>query len=151
VLFSDSDRRWKLADFGTTSEGTTKRARTTQDARGTSSYRAPEILCADPKYTNKVDIWAVGCIMYEMCTGRKSFAGDFAVQSFAASGVRPVMFPDPPKNKRWMESQAKQCEEWVFEPLRIEPEERPSAEELLYKIWDRFRGAVAGMTEDRAS
>jgi serine/threonine protein kinase len=150
VLYSESDQRWKLADFGTTSEGTAKRSRATQDARGTSSYRAPEILCEDPKYTNKVDIWAFGCILFEMCTGRKAFAGDFAVQGFAASGVRPVMFAQPPTNESSMADQAKQIEEWVFEPMRIEPAKRPSAEELLYKIWDRFRGAVAGMTEDRA-
>jgi serine/threonine protein kinase len=44
VLYSGRDYRWKIADFGISTEGTTKRAQTTQLARGTPSYRAPEVV-----------------------------------------------------------------------------------------------------------
>ena len=30
-------------------------------------YMAPEIINGQ-KYNNKVDIWALGCIIYELCT-----------------------------------------------------------------------------------
>jgi len=34
---------------------------------GTNNYMAPEII-SGKKYNNKVDIWALGCIIYELCT-----------------------------------------------------------------------------------
>lgn len=56
------------------------------DATGTPSYRAPELLRGiDFTYTNKVDIWALGCIFYELLFGRKAFAGDFAVREYSSS------------------------------------------------------------------
>ena len=36
-------------------------------------YRAPELLLGQTKYTNKVDIWALGCIFYYMQTGKTLF------------------------------------------------------------------------------
>lgn len=70
---------WELADFGLTSEGTVKRVHTTSNRRGTPSYRAPELLGANPIYNNKVDIWSIGCILYELCRCRKAFCDGFAV------------------------------------------------------------------------
>jgi serine/threonine protein kinase len=29
-------------------------------------YRAPECLLTDGYYTHKMDVWSVGCVMYEM-------------------------------------------------------------------------------------
>lgn len=34
------------------------------------------------KYTNKVDIWALSCIFYEVVFGRKAFANDFSVLQY---------------------------------------------------------------------
>src|SRR5436190_13307162 len=56
-----------------------KRAITTHYSRGTQGYRAPELLSDDPKFTKKVDIWALGCILYELVTGRKAFDTDLVV------------------------------------------------------------------------
>ena len=36
------------------------------------SYRAPEIIFR-LKYTEKIDMWSFGCILYEMCTGKVLF------------------------------------------------------------------------------
>ena len=55
------------------------RAITTRYSRGTEGYRAPELLSDDPKFTKKVDIWALGCILYELVTGRKAFHNDHVV------------------------------------------------------------------------
>lgn len=48
----------------------------TRNGRGTASYCAPEIFGSEPSvpsYTNKVDIWALGTILYELCTGKTAF------------------------------------------------------------------------------
>lgn len=43
---------------------------------GTPLYMAPEIL-KGKNYTFAVDIWAFGCIVYELCELRHPFAGDY--------------------------------------------------------------------------
>jgi hypothetical protein len=52
-------------------------------SRGTSGYRAPEVLREEAIYTNKVDIWAIGCIIYELAAGNKAFHEDWAVREYA--------------------------------------------------------------------
>ena len=72
VLYSRKDSEWKLADFGFTSEGTSRSVRSSSLSRGTPGYRAPELL-SDTKsvFNNKVDIWSMGCILYELAVGQK--------------------------------------------------------------------------------
>src|SRR5690348_11735445 len=67
-------------------EGSSRRAHTTVYSRGTSSYRAPELICTpERKYTNKVDMWAIGCILYELVLERRAFANDLIVAQYEAS------------------------------------------------------------------
>lgn len=39
----------------------------------TLNYRAPEILLGEAGYTHKIDLWAVGCVFYELVTGKQLF------------------------------------------------------------------------------
>ena len=39
-------------------------------------YRAPEIILGTPKPDYGIDVWAVGCTLYEMATGRVLFPGE---------------------------------------------------------------------------
>ena len=39
---------------------------------GTPYYLSPE-LCGDKPYNNKSDVWALGCILYELCTFKHAF------------------------------------------------------------------------------
>jgi NIMA (never in mitosis gene a)-related kinase len=39
---------------------------------GTPYYLSPEAV-KGPKYNSKSDIWGLGCIMFELCTGKKPF------------------------------------------------------------------------------
>ena len=41
---------------------------------GTPSYLPPEV-CQDKPYNKKVDVWALGCVLYEMCTLKHAFRG----------------------------------------------------------------------------
>ena len=40
---------------------------------GTRWYRAPELILLDPKYDKSIDMWAVGCILYEMIYISKAY------------------------------------------------------------------------------
>lgn len=43
-----------------------------QSMKGTPLYLAPEIV-KEVKYTEKVDIWSFGCIIYELFTGKTPY------------------------------------------------------------------------------
>ena len=50
--------------------------------RGTPAYMSPEQVRGDPVDT-RTDIWAFGCVLYEMLTGRRTFAGETVGDIFA--------------------------------------------------------------------
>jgi hypothetical protein len=95
---------WKIADFGLTSEVSSTFGVTTGAAR-TQGYRAPELLhTGEKRYTNKVDIWALGCILYELAIGKKAFIDDIAVvndsfESPVMSDLSSESFSDHSKAK----------------------------------------------------
>ncbi|KAG8004173.1 Serine/threonine-protein kinase Nek4 [Nibea albiflora] len=62
----------KLGDFGI-SRVMTNTADMASTCVGTPSYLSPE-LCQDVPYSSKSDIWALGCLLYEMCSLRPPFA-----------------------------------------------------------------------------
>src|SRR5438552_1447779 len=81
VLFSAHDKTWKLSDFGFTSECSSSSFRQSECRRGTPGYLAPELLLdTEAIYNKTVDIWAMGCIFYQLANGQKLFATDDALR-----------------------------------------------------------------------
>ena len=39
-------------------------------------YRAPDVLLGSNLYTTSIDMWSIGCIFAEMCSGRPLFIGN---------------------------------------------------------------------------
>lgn len=92
MLYSKQYRIWKITDFGLAAEGTSQRAHTTRYARGIASYRAPELLTQSKStYNNKVDIWALGCILYELIAHKQAFPDDFVVAHYVLSDAVPQL------------------------------------------------------------
>ena len=86
VLYSAASGWWKIADFGLTSSATSRRLRTTTGQRGKPCYRAPELVRdfgLGVGFNRKVDIWSLGCILFELCIGHKAFNHDFDTDDFA--------------------------------------------------------------------
>jgi serine/threonine protein kinase len=84
VLYCSRSGLWKISDFGLMSAGTTTQAKTTLSGRGKQGYRAPELLLDSQQcYNKKVDIWSLGCILYELSVGTKPFSTDWATLQFA--------------------------------------------------------------------
>lgn len=135
VLYSHKDQAWKIADFGLTQQGTSKRAHTTRYSRGTGGYRAPELLQHDEddkaRYTNKVDIWAFGCILYEVVYQKKAFGTDNVVWRYAleypsaAEGLQNLS-ADTISDEREFEF----VSEVIQDVFQVEAVRRPAAHEL---------------------
>lgn len=57
---------WKIADFGLTAQINSETLAYTELGRGTRIYRAPEVARAPGPFNEKVDVWAIGVIFYEV-------------------------------------------------------------------------------------
>ena len=64
-------------------EGDSRSTEYSGQQRGTPCYRAPELISGNPRFTNKVDIWALGCILFKITTGNAPFQGDWNVIEYA--------------------------------------------------------------------
>jgi Protein kinase domain/FHA domain len=114
-------------------EGSSRRTLSSETSRGTSCYRAPELLLDDnPHYTNKVDIWAVGCILYELILRKRAFQYDWSIFKYAESGkefellLTTQVVPDDRKR----EFLAKIMKEL----LDVDPKKRPKARDLYERL-----------------
>lgn len=63
----------KLTDFGFAS--VLDENHTFKDSLGSPNYMAPELIVKQP-YSEKVDVWATGCVLYSMLCGMMAFDGD---------------------------------------------------------------------------
>jgi eukaryotic-like serine/threonine-protein kinase len=108
---------WKLADFGISRDRERATSSNTFRSAGTQEYAAPEQWRGESS-TAKTDIYALGCIAFELFTGHPPFAGpDFRAQHLTAA-------PPPVHNASSAFSQL------VFGCLAKEPESRPDLQSV---------------------
>ncbi len=99
---------------------------------GQAAYAAPELWLDQPTTPMAIDVYAVGCLAYELVTGRPLFhaASEYKVaQAHAAhDGVPPGLLElaKEPRNAR--------LAEWITLCLRRDPAQRASAVELRREL-----------------
>jgi len=64
----------KLGDFGIAKVLTSSCGGLARTVTGTPYYMSPE-LCEDRPYDTKSDVWALGCVLYELTAGVRPFQG----------------------------------------------------------------------------
>ena len=129
-----SGRHALVTDFGVAkaiSEATGREKLTTAGvALGTPAYMAPEQASADPHLDQRVDIYAVGAVAYELLTGRPVFMGTTPQMILSAHMTEP---PQPVTNFR--DTVPAALESVVMRCLEKRPADRwQSAEELLPQL-----------------
>lgn len=110
----------KLADFNVSKVlGTDNMLRT---QTGTPYYASPEVWNNEP-YSIKSDMWSLGCVMYEIVTGRVPFkANDFkSLRKKVVSCQYPPMGP----------LASRELQRAIFSLLTVEPNLRPDCDTLL--------------------
>ena len=70
-IFLTKNNVIKVGDFGLTRKIDKKRTLTPKVM--TRSYRPPEVILGDSHYNSSVDIWSLGCVFFEMLTGKALF------------------------------------------------------------------------------
>ena len=72
----------KLADMGIARLLSPEALTATLSVRGTAAYISPEQVRGDP-VDARADLYSLGCVLFEMLTGRTPFEGDLAALSYA--------------------------------------------------------------------
>ena len=122
-----------------TAPGTSKKALTTRYASGTPCYRAPELLQEFSEYNNKADIFAIGCILFELVTnGKKAFASDHIIHEYATTHL-PIEVPTSNLDTGLKH----EVDEIIHATLAINHSKRPSAD-LLEQYFSRNRAMSIG-------
>jgi hypothetical protein len=95
------DGRWCVADFGISRDLDVRTATVTFQGAGTVPYVAPERWRSQPA-THKSDLYALGCIAYELATGHTVFTGDQDTQRHHHLHTPPPAAPVGPTLARWV-------------------------------------------------
>ena len=76
ILLDLNNKKVKIADFGTAKKILNNSNEILTDYICTRWYRAPECILRSVKYNEKIDIWAFGCIVYELYNFNPIFPGE---------------------------------------------------------------------------
>eukprot|EP01079_Euglenida_sp_SAG-EU17-18_P011321 gene11322-305_t len=111
----------KLGDFGI-SKALQHTLQCASTMVGTPYYLSPE-LCNEQPYNHKSDIWALGCVLYELATLTHAFGGGSVrevITRILAGSYRPIS-----------QKYSRQLRDLVASMLRQDPCDRPAAVDIL--------------------
>ncbi|CAG9861097.1 unnamed protein product [Phyllotreta striolata] len=110
----------KIGDFGISKALLNEKKANT--IIGTCNYLAPE-LCNGSAYNSKCDIWALGCILYELCAMEKMFTGPVAnvVSSIIRGRIKQID----------TKTYGVQMRNFIHKMLELKPENRPTTKDLI--------------------
>ncbi|KAI8026139.1 hypothetical protein LOK49_LG02G01285 [Camellia lanceoleosa] len=132
VLLS-SDGLWKLCDFGSTSTNHKRFER--PDEMGieednirkhtTPAYRAPEMwdLFLRELINEKVDIWALGCLLFRICYFKSAFDGESKLQILNGN----YRIPELPKY-------SSSITDLIRDLLQSSPDARPDITQVWFRV-----------------
>jgi len=145
----------KLGDFGVSKRILAQATTTFHTQVSTQVYGAPEVLGLDSNsetsnYTNSVDIWSLGCVIFELLVGTKLFLTEGQVSRYYF-GKWPfpedkLMGLSPPTSDFGISL--------LKSMLEIQPEDRPTAAAALRNSWLtglKSEGEESGDNKDESS
>jgi serine/threonine protein kinase len=122
TVFLCKNNSVKLGDFGL-SKVLEPGQDLTSTYVGTPGFMCPE-MCEGMPYGRPSDIWALGCVIYELCAKRLPFEGRLHVHRIRFEGYREI--PDVYSHE---------LREVIFSCLQKKPKDRPNTAELLSKSY----------------
>ncbi|KAH6829523.1 phosphoenolpyruvate carboxylase kinase 1 [Perilla frutescens var. hirtella] len=137
ILF-DSRGRLKLADFGSAELFGVSEM---NGVVGTPYYVAPEVLMGRD-YTEKVDVWSAGVILYIMLAGVPPFYGDGPSETFEAVLRGNLRFPT-----KIFRSVSPEAKDLLRKMICRDVSRRLSAEQVLRYPWIINGGETSSMAD----
>jgi serine/threonine-protein kinase len=126
----------KVADFGIARATAEDRTTAAGTLLGTASYLAPEQALGEG-VDARTDLYALGCVLYELVTGRPPFQGE---SPMATAAMHVQREPVPPREHRPDVPRA--LEETILRAMAKDPDDR-------FQDAEAMAGALAWPMEDR--
>ena len=130
ILMNEEHKHFKIADFGVATKVIGENSNTKRTETGTAWYMAPEVI-KNEKYSYPIDIWAVGCILYELLSGKRPYytsKNKFASMFSTANNQTPLEKSDDKIRKKFKD---KALRDFLDKCWHAEPGKRAKASELL--------------------
>lgn len=119
----------KIADFGYAAQLTEQQSKR-NTVVGTPYWMAPELI-RGMDYDTKVDLWSLGIMVMEMAEGEPPYMEFPPLRALFLITTKGI--PDLKEGKKW----SAEMKDFVKKCLTREPEERPTATEMLKHPWMR--------------
>jgi len=116
----------KLADFGLAMVAAETRLTSAGKTMGSLHYMAPEQIQGKPPMSNRTDLYALGCVLFELLCARTPFTGEVMAE-ILQQHLRQV----PPKVSMFTLDCPVALEALVAELLQKDPERRPANAQVI--------------------
>ncbi|KAH9774654.1 protein kinase domain-containing protein [Citrus sinensis] len=147
-LLLGSDGLWKLCDFGSTSTNH-KRFEKLEEMgieednirkHTTPAYRAPEMwdLFRRELINEKVDIWALGCLLFRICYFKNAFDGESKLQILNGN----YRIPESPKY-------SSSVTDLIRDMLQASPDDRPDITQVWFRVNEQLPVGLQKSLPDR--
>jgi serine/threonine-protein kinase len=134
----------KVVDFGLAKllENQTSQLTKGQELMGTPRYMAPEQFASGARVDERVDVYALGCVLFELLTGHAPYEGTFL------EVVGKHVYAEPPAVEAGGAEIPEAVQRVVHHALAKDPAQRtPSAADLARELEGAAAGAVAAQGE----
>ena len=131
MLYSLRDSRWKLSDYGLIPGNTYVRPITTKRSTKDGEYSAPEVVVGDQPYTNKSDIWSLGCIIFEMMFQQTAFRSSIELLNYANTPTSTKSFPVHASTIAQDSTIAEIVKSFISKSFEKDPGSRPTVQSFL--------------------
>jgi serine/threonine protein kinase len=118
----------KLSDFGLATVEAATKITAAGKTMGTFPYMAPEQIRGRPPVSPQTDLYALGCVIFEMLTGRTPFIGDTP-----AEVMHKHLDARPPRISEFTPDCPMGLESLVRDLLQKEPTDRPASAVVVAK------------------
>ncbi|GIW89112.1 MAG: hypothetical protein KatS3mg108_3436 [Isosphaeraceae bacterium] len=137
-LMITSSGQVKLTDFGIAKDLDATALTATNRTLGTAAYMAPEQIRGHREITHKTDLYALGCVLYQMLTGKPPFQGSGTIALMNAHLNAP-----PPRPSEKMPRIPRALDDLVVSLMAKSVTERPwdaqAVAQTLKSIEDQLR------------
>jgi len=122
----------KISDLGFAQEFNQESGEKMTLVLGSPLYMAPELVANRP-YTEKVDVWSLGVITYQLLSGKTPFESRNLKKIDYNIKHKPVTFQNT--NTEYWGDISQDAKDFIMACLSRNPEQRPSVEELFKQPW----------------